>query len=465
MNNREEQIKKSLNELLNTYENGEKQGLYPKITENAYCQLIEYFSGLGDMKKALKVIHNAIESFPYDSVFLMKKAEWLFNQEKSFEALKVIERAEAIDPGSLVLKLMKAEILVSVNHSEEAMELLLQIDPLVEGFEKASLEYTKALVYEQKGHYLDMWKALSVSLKHDSDDVKAIIKMILCTEMLDCHDKTYKLATYLTDHNPFSSKSWYLLGHELSSFGRHREAVDAFEYSYLLDKNFEFAYRAGAESFIQLGEFKKALETYQEFLLVGKPDADLLHQIGLCYEGLSNLSIAKTFFTRSIQMDSSYAPSFAKMGACLFLEENYAKAIHFYKKAIELEPKNENYLVALADIYFRLGDDEKANLFFMSSVDCGPENIGIWLRYFNFLLSTGETLAAEQALEEASTFVDGVELLYVESAILYRKNKPLDSASLIKEAFVIAPEMAGLLFVLVPEMENEPFVKRILESI
>ena len=52
-----------------------------------------------------------------------------------------------------------------------------------------------------------MWKALSVSLKHDSDDVKAIIKMILCTEMLECHDRTFKLATYLTDHNPFSSKS------------------------------------------------------------------------------------------------------------------------------------------------------------------------------------------------------------------------------------------------------------------
>jgi tetratricopeptide (TPR) repeat protein len=76
-------------------------------------------------------------------------------------------------------------------------------------------------------------------------------------------------------------------------------------------------------------------------------------------QGQYELAIAE--FTKAIELDPNYAPSYASRGSAYGYLGEYQKAIDDYTKAIELDPTYPRAYINRGLAYSRLGESYKAN--------------------------------------------------------------------------------------------------------
>jgi adenylate cyclase len=103
-----------------------------------------------------------------------------------------------------------------------------------------------------------------------------------------------------------------------------------------------------------IAETKKAVEVNPNYADGYSHIARLLHYVGRNEEAVELINKAMRL--------NPFPPSFYyyQLGYCYFTMEQYEQAIEEFKKAIDLEPKNQPALVGLAASYSSLGRDEEA---------------------------------------------------------------------------------------------------------
>lgn len=87
--------------------------------------------------------------------------------------------------------------------------------------------------------------------------------------------------------------AWYNLGHAYSCLGEYEKAVEALEYSFLINSHFEQGYLDCAELCLQVNMYEKALRCYQEANEMFGPDAELIVYIAECLIKLNRHKEAK----------------------------------------------------------------------------------------------------------------------------------------------------------------------------
>ena len=89
-----------------------------------FLLLIDHFEMFGERENLRLSCEFATEIYPFSSVLLMRKAEWLLSQKKTGQALRIIEKIKDLSPGDLDSLLLHAEILLESNKPKEAIAML-----------------------------------------------------------------------------------------------------------------------------------------------------------------------------------------------------------------------------------------------------------------------------------------------------------------------------------------------------
>lgn len=415
MNNRDKRIF----ELVQEYEHSTANGLAVYLGEGAYLDLISYYEAEEQFDRALTVAEIALGQYRFSTDFYLRKSQILLRSNREYDALEVLEQAAAIAPGDLEMSLLRAEILAYMQRFDESLAELAPFKAEASAADLSDILLTESLVYEQMEDYGRMFNALKGALRANPWNDEALERIWLCTEFSRKYEESRSLFLWIIDEHPYSYLAWYNLGHVSAYLGQIDEAVEAYEYAFLIKEDFEEAYYDYADMCFEARRFDLALEGYQDILQRFVVDSELLLRLGECYHRLGQHETARHHLERAARLEPHNDEVFFLIGICYAAQERWLKASEFYNKAIRMEPEREDYYSALAEAGFELGDYEMAEDAYREALDLSPDNSQLWLDMAWFLL---EMLRAEEAVELLAevthTLVDS-ELTYAHIACLF----------------------------------------------
>lgn len=442
-------------DLITDYEASLERGEEIFLNEKSYFQLIEYYEIENRLDKALEATEYAIKTHHYSIDFYLKKAQLLIDDQQSAQALQVMELADSLAPGEPEIALLRLEALANVGLYYEAFDLIAELKREAQGAFLCELYVSEALIHEIRGEYEQAFYSLKAALFVDPHHREALERIWLCIETTKKYDESVSLHKQLIDLEPYSYLAWYNLGHAQAYLGNYHEAVEAYEYAFIINEKFEFAYRDCAELCFEIKKYRKALRCYLELLEYSGPDTELYCSIGQCHQQLEDYDTARKYYLKALQSDPLNDEMLFHIGEC-YAEEGRAKnALRYYKKAIQIETNREEYYAAIAEAYFELGDEIKAEAQIKKAIDLAPDQIQFWMQYTGFLIASDRVEDALAVLETAEDYALGAELLYSRIACLFALGRRQEAFYWLGEALLEDFDMHSALFDLMPSLEND----------
>ncbi len=442
-------------DLITDYEASLERGEVIFLDEKSYLQLIEYYETEDRLDRALEVIERAIKTHHYSVDFYIKKAQLLIDDQQDAQALLVLEQADNLAPAEPEIALLRVEALANVGLYFEAFNLLNDLKKEAENELLTEVYVQEALVYETMSEHERAFQSLRSALLVDPHHREALERIWLCIELTKKYDESVALHKELIDLAPYSYLAWYNLGHAQAYLGNYNEAIEAYEYAFIINEKFEFAYRDCAELCFEIKKYRKALRCYLELLEQTSPDTELYCSIGQCYQQLEAYPSARTFYLKALQSDPLNDEVYFYLGECYAEEGRLKNAVRFYKKAIKIEQNREEYFAAIAEAYAELGDLKKAETNFKKAIDLAPDQIEYWMQYTSFLIEYNRMEEALHTLEEAEDFALGTELLYCRIACLFALGHRQEAFYWLGEALLEDFDMHSVLFGLMPTLESD----------
>ena len=129
---------------------------------------------------------------------------------------------------------------------------------------------------------------------------------------------------------------------------------------------------------------------------------DAHHKLGLLYMKRSDFPQAELYFSKLVNLkkDPVY---FSNLGAALYQQARLVEAAEAYENAITLDDRRAERLQSLAQVYFELGEDEKALHYFERAARRKPKDMELKLILADYYEKLGRTAEAAAKLEEVLT--------------------------------------------------------------
>ena len=114
-------------------------------------------------------------------------------------------------------------------------------------------------------------------------------------------------------------------------------------------------------SYIQQGDYAKAIAVYDEILKIQPDMAGAYHNRGLAYFKLGNYSQAQRDLTQAIQKDPAQAAlSYRVRGRTYIATEDFVSALADFNRSIQLDPKSPEAVFLRGLVYVQTGMKEEA---------------------------------------------------------------------------------------------------------
>lgn len=450
--------------LVAEYESLSEQGEMIIFDEKSYLLLIDYYEREQLWINALEVVDHALKTHSFSSEFYYRKAHLLINGNKAEAALDVLETAAIYAPSQTEIQLLKAKALVGLGLLEEALAILDDQKINASGSSLSDIYYLEARVFEKEEQFERMFYSLQSSLKENPGNPDALERLWLCVEMTKKYEESVQLHERILDENAYSYMAWYNLGHAHAYLGNYIDAIEAYEYAFVINEQFEFAYRECAELCFELKRFHQALKCYEELLEHFEPDSDLYLKIGQCHQELGSYKLARSFYLHAAQHDPLNDQAYFQLGECFALEGNWKSARHYFDKAIQIDDHQEEYFAALAAANWALDDCETALSCFEESIKLAPEQARYWIQFATFLIELDQSNAALELLEEAGKYTAGPELTFARVACLFASGKRQEAYFWLGEALTEDIEQYPLIFEMVPALEEDTAVHAMIAT-
>ena len=412
-----------LTDLISRYEVMSQKGKVAFEQEAAFLTLIDHFEKEFQYEKALEVVDYAMMQHRHNVDFLLRKANLLIQNQDTRAVLCLMDKALEVDPANPDLHFIRSKALSLLERQEEALIALESIKGGVNASYKSEILLSEALIYEQLQQYELMFDCLTEAIVENPDNNDALRAMYSCVE----HSRKYKHSLQfherLINEKPYCSLAWFNLGHAYYYFNEYKKAEMAFEYAFLIDEKFEYAYRDCAEVNLHMQKYEKALNCLLIVSELIEPDTDLLCKIGECYDKIGDLQKAKVFLFRALSLDPLDDEINYNVALTYHKEMSYENAIFYFEKAIKIEANREEYYMGMAKTYEKLGAYDKAIDCYQTGVDIGPEFIEHWITYASSLIKKDRIRQALLVLEDAEINSCGSEIQFCKAACLFLLGK------------------------------------------
>lgn len=449
--------------LVSEFECKFEQGEVGYIDEKVYLQLLEYYEDEYLFDKALEVVDYAIAQYKYRSEFYIIKARLLLSKTKVKDCLALLEIAENIAPFEREISIIRARA-HAINKDFTAAHNIL--DDLKLGATKSDsvdILIAESFIYEHMKDYNAMYDALSNAVLIDTKNEEAMERIWISAELSRRYEDSVQLHLTIIDKDPYNYQAWYNLGHGYNCIWEYEKAIDALEYSFIINPEFESGYLDCADTCLQIRNYEKALEIYIEANNKFGPNNELMVNIAHCYIYLNRIGIAKQWLLKAIKLDGFNDEAYFLLGECYSRDQVWYNAINAYHKAIELENRREEYYLGLAKAYLAVEDYNKATVNFQMATQTGPEDTLYWKEYICFLIKMGLHDEAIQVLDEAEDHTYGPDLLYCRAVTEYFLKNKVDCLELLEEALMEDYDQHTLIFEIAPELKLDKEINSMIK--
>lgn len=456
---------KAYEQWVAAYEADLAGGHSPRLEEQQYLDLIHYYEELGQLPSGRMVAELALEHYPYSADLHLRLAALLLEDCQFGDALHCLERAESLGVSGLEPLLIRVEAYCRSKRFAAAAHFLdeqLSLDNT--DARQADLLVAQALLFEHQLAFERMYMLLRAALDLEPAHEMALEKIGAAVEMTKQYAESIQLHRSILDKHPYSAQAWFNLGQAYLFSGHYERAVEALEYAFITDPRFELAYHEYIDLCLELRQYDKVLQGYEDLTQHFVLEIEDWLKIGQCYLHQHNFKKADEVFRHALEEDPFNDELLFFLGECLAAQEEWYGAIHYYNKAVELQDQQEEYFAARGESYFHLGQMEAAEADFRRAILLAPEAGPYWLQYTSFLMESGRLEQALTVFEEAEEQVDSTELLYGRVACLLALGQRQEAIYRLGEALNQNYDGYGLLYELIPDLEKDSEIASLITS-
>lgn len=419
----------------------------------SFVQLISHYERESMFEIALDVADIAISNYSNRNEFYIIKSRILLELGILDQCISYLDKAQSITPNDISIQLLKAKAISQLGNEEEALALLEPLKDIVNHDDLMEIQVTEAYIYDMMGDYIDVVERLRPVLNHNPMHDEALQILWNSLDMHREYELSIEITEELLDLNPYNYMAWYILGQSCAAEGEYSKAIDAMEYSYLINSDFETAYLECADLCMDMCRYAQALSIYKEHAYKFGVNTEVQVLIAKCQVKLSNYTAAKLNLLKAVKKEKSNDEIHFLLGQCYSKDGNWYKAVSSYHKAINIDDSIEDYFLALAKAFVEVEDYNKATINFQEAADLAPHCDIIWTEYISFLIRLGLYEESDQLLEEAFCYAYGGNMLYCHAIVSFFLKDQKKGLSLLEEALTEDFEAHKMIFTLAPELE------------
>lgn len=381
--------------------------------------------------------------------------------------------AMKLHPNSLELKIKKFEVYLELENYAPAKELMMELkeasmestDFLVccakyysnLGNPRRAIEYCeKALELEEEENFLhnfiadefvnleDPFNALKhykLALTFDQQDEYSLENIMFCYNQLKRTDEAIEFLNGYLDKFAFSETAWYEYGQFYFNRKNYDEAIRGFDYLLAINPQSVGVYANKAACYEAMGEWLKAVEVYEEMLVLEYTKSFTYYKIGLCYKENKQLVLALQAFQKSLRDDPQFYLSMMEQSYIYEEMGGMKEALHFAREAVLMNDSNLDYQKRLAYLYIDSGRFEESLVALKKLVDTEPTRFYNWYAYAEVLMLTGDFDEAVVVLNNATKLHNRAEIFYQLSNCYFHINNPKSGRTALAKALKLDPQL------------------------
>ena len=462
---REEEQQQDVQLLVKQYEEMLNEGGIGFFEKHEFTKLLDYYEIEQNTHKALEVIEHARVQHPFTATFLVRKAQFLMDENREPEALELLEQAEHFDASEMDIYLFRAEILASYGRFDDALASLEYAKIRISQSDIDELHLAYASVYEHQEDFDKMFNSLQDALLADPDNEDALDRIWLCVELGNKYQESLSLHNHILDLNAYNYMAWFNLGHAYLGLSSNEKAAEAYEFAFTIKEDFEIAYNYCAEAYAETELYEDAIRVYKEALTVFPQNFEFHMHLGSCHEAQNQFRLARNCYIKAARINEKSAKAYFCLGECYAQEERWIHALSAYQSAVKIEDRNPEYLAAVAEAHYQLDDNEKADELFKEAIILDTSNTEIWVQYISFLIALDSYEMAYEAVEVAEEYCEALEVQCCKITVFYLHNHRKEALNMLQIMLLSDIGTADMLLDLFPDLKEEIPIMNLIGSL
>ena len=374
-------------------------------------EIISHYMDVGKLSLAKKAIELSLRQHPTSVALKLLSVELLIFEDKLDAAEKLLVDLEQIEPSNDQLYLQKASLLSKKDMHVEAInalnKALMHTDDEADILSMIGMEYLFLDDYETAR--LNFAKCLEV----EYNDYSSLYNVIYCYDMQHQHIEAIEYLHNYIDKDPYCEIAWHQLGRQFYITEKYKEALNAFDYSILIDEHFIGAYLEKAKTLEALERYEEAIANYDLTMQLEDATPFTYLRMGTCYEKINNKKLALKYYNLTVKEDPLLDKGWLALTSLYIEQENYQKALYFINKALQIDDENAMYLSCFAQINLKLNLFEEAAAAFQKCIDLEDYRLEIFIALVDVLHFLGEFNDALKVLRKAKKmYKDFAEIEY-----------------------------------------------------
>lgn len=425
--------------------------------------IIHHYLNQGKISLAKKAIKLGLNQHPTSTNLKLFKVEIYVFENDIDKANRLLDELYVLEPSNEEIYIQKANILSKDDQHEKAISVLKKALELTnETSEIHSLIGMEYLFLEN----LDSAKeSFMKCLDADFEDYSALYNIVYCFDFLDQNEEAIEYLNHYLDKKPYSEVAWHQLGKQYYTLKNFERALSAFDFAIISDDTFVGAYLEKGKVLEKLKRYNEAIENYTITLKLEDPTSFALLRIGTCHEKLGQEDLAVQYYYRTVHEDPLLDKGWIAITKFYSKRKNYAKALYYINKAINIDSENVAYWKLYAQINHKLNFLEEAERGHKRAIELGNYELNTWLVRGDLLTQLGEPEAATFNLIQAAEFYpENAEIEFRLAGLYFSLHEPEKASYHLKNAMRFDEEHVIILEELFPEVYQSTTVKNLLKK-
>ena len=442
-----------INEDVKVFNDMYDSGSYQYFDSDRIEAIIDHLLVTNQYKKARWAADHALTHFPYNSLFMLRKAQALSLGGELKEALRLLGHLEKIELNSIDLMLTMASCFSQLRDADSAVKYYKKALALADEEDRADIYIDLAMEFENQGDYNAAIQLLKQAIKDDEQNESLVYELAYCFDQIEAYDESIQCFLDYIDVDPYSYTAWYNLGNAYFRKNDFEKAIWAFDYCIIVNEDFSPAYFNMGNTYMELERVDKALEYYEGCLKLDGDDGMVLCSIGECYEELGNYNKAYASYVQSTEHFPQLADAWLGRGIVSDLLGHQNRAISELKVAVSLEPENSEYLHTLATVYEGKGMIDEAVSTYEEALKIGKQEGNLLFDYLKCLAFDSPMRALEQLNNQPKWLEEdaGMQVLIY---IYWNLNRRTDALLIFESLLVKNKELITEVMKAFPELND-----------
>jgi len=394
--------------------------------------IVDFYLLKGRTKDCSQAIDLGLKLHPRNYTLLTKRAKVYLTAGDAKKAIRILDSLSHHEDSEV--KMLRMESLILLNRDKEARILA---DELInnESEDADILCLDIAYTYIGQLRFESALEFLIQGNKFNPSNTDLLFELAFVYEQLDNTEEAVNTYNKILDINAFSSEAWFNIGQIYYNDQEYKKALYAYDYVLTLDENDIFAMQQKGHSLFQLGDYSKALDSYNDYDKKVIFDSQIKIFIAECYEKMEDFQTAFTFYEKAIKLDPESYDGLIGAGVCLLELEQYTESIQYIQKALKINENAADAWVYLAEGLIGINETDNALLAYLKSLTIDQDQPDTIMSVANICMEKSEFGIALEYYQEAYSLNNELEYIHLFMAVAYFK---MDNRSESLKSFKIA---------------------------